>query len=94
MKIIKLEFEKTLTRLAGNPFGVKVFSEQVESNIDWNELNKIIFPEQINRIAISFIQGFAKEILKRIDKNDIEKVFDFEVSSEELKEKIISSIKF
>lgn len=94
MNKILLTFDKTITRLAGNEFGYKTYKEQVEKNIKWNEINEIAFPNEIDRIAISFIQGFARDILKRIDKNDIESLLIFSTSSKELELKIINNIKF
>lgn len=94
MNKIELKFDKTITRLAGNEFGYNTYKEQVEKNVDWNNLNEIIFPKEIDRIAISFIQGFARDILKKIDKNNIEEIFIFNTSNKELAEKIINNIKF
>lgn len=94
MNKINLTFDKQLTRLAGNPYGAEVFDKQVREKIDWSGKNEIIFPDQIKRIAISFIQGFAKEILKKVDKNDVEKLFIFKASSDELEKKILNNILF
>lgn len=94
MNKINLVFDKQLTRLAGNPFGAEIYDSQVKDKIDWNNKNEIIFPNQINRIAISFIQGFTKEILKKIDKNEVEKLFIFKASSAELENKILNNILF
>lgn len=94
MNKINLEFDKMLTRLAGNMYGSEVYNDQVKNKIKWEEQNQIIFPDRIDRIAISFIQGFSKEIVKKIDKNEIEKLLIFKVSSKELEEKILNSIKF
>lgn len=94
MNKIELKFDKTITRLAGNEFGYNTYKEQVENNVEWNNLNEIIFPKEIDRIAISFIQGFARDILKKIDKNNIEEIFIFNTSNKELAEKIINNIKF
>ena len=94
MNKINLVFDKQLTRLAGNPYGAEIYNNQVKEKIDWDAQNEIIFPNEINRIAISFIQGFAKEILKRVDKNEVEKLFVFKASSSELEEKILNNILF
>lgn len=94
MNKINLVFDKQLTRLAGNPFGAEIYDNQVKDKIDWSTKNEIIFPNQIDRIAISFIQGFTKEILKRVEKNEVEKLFIFKASSPELEKKIINNIMF
>ena len=94
MNKINLEFDKQLTRLAGNLFGEEIYNNQVKKNIKWNEKNEIIFHNQIDRIAISFIQGFAKEILKKIDKNEVENVIVFKASTKELEKKILDNMLF
>lgn len=94
MNKICLHFDKTLTRLAGNQYGETVYNEQVKNRIKWNEQNEIVFPQEIDRVAISFIQGFAKEILKKIDKTDVEKLLIFKASSNELENKILDNILF
>ncbi len=94
MNKIELIFDKTITRLAGNEFGYKTYLDQVVNKIDWNNKNIIVFPKEIDRIAISFIQGFVRDILKKIDKNNIGELVIFEASSKELEEKILNNIKF
>ena len=91
MNRINLVFDKQLTRLAGNHYG---YENQIKDKINWEEVNEIIFPQQIDRIAVSFIQGFAKEILKKVDKNDVEKLFVFKASNKELEDKILNNIIF
>lgn len=66
MQIINLEFEKSQTKLAGNPFGRQVYSEQVKNKINYNDEVTFIFPERIDGIATSFIQGFFSELVKSI----------------------------
>lgn len=94
MNRINLVFDKTITRLAGNEFGYKTYLEQVEGKIDWDNKNVITFPNEIDRIAISFIQGFVRDILKKIDKNKIGELIVFEANTKELVEKILSNINF
>lgn len=57
LKII-LDFPKATTDLTGNRLGRKTFEEQVKPKID-GESKKVIveFPETINDIGTSFIQG-------------------------------------
>lgn len=57
--------DKSLTKLAGNSYGRKLFNEQVNGKIDLEQPFVIEFPEQIDYLASSFIQGFlGKSILK------------------------------
>ena len=63
---IKLTFDKSLTCLADNPYGRTVYEEQVKGKIDYSQIAYIEFPEQITRIASSFVQGFFEEIVKKV----------------------------
>lgn len=92
--IIKLEFDKTISGLAGNDYGYEEYKKQIMNKFDYTKINTIIFPEYIKKVAISFVQGMFTEILKVIDKNEIEKHVIIKSSSEQLTNKIISNIKF
>ncbi|MCI9420251.1 MAG: hypothetical protein HFG32_09610 [Eubacterium sp.] len=59
---ICLKFDKLITDLAGNRYGVSVYESQVEHNVDFNKINIVIFPYEIEDIASSFIQGFYKKL--------------------------------
>lgn len=91
---INLNFDKTISGLAGNDYGVSEYKKQLENKIDYNKINVIIFPENIKKVAISFIQGMFNEILKKVDKQEIEKYIEIQSSSQKLTDKIISNIKF
>ena len=71
-KIISLNFkDKTITGLAGFPYGKEIYEEQVKNIFDENTKNVIIFPEQIERVAISFFQGFTKEMIEKYGKDNM-----------------------
>lgn len=94
MNTIKLEF-KTLTRLAGNPLGRKVYDEQIKNLIDWNEQNTIIFPETINGISISFIQGLIDQPIEKLgSKSEFEKQIILFSPNKKVQKKIEESIRF
>lgn len=65
MNEIYLEFDKTLSAIAGYEFGEEIFKTQVMGKYKYGEKNAIIFPVQIEYVAISFVQGFLKELLKK-----------------------------
>ena len=92
--IINLQFDKDVSGLAGNEYGYEQYKKQLLGKFDMNKNNIIVFPEQIQKIAISFIQGLFGEILEKIDKNDIEKYITIKTSSERLTEKVVNNIKF
>ena len=58
--------DKTLTKLTGNKYGRSIFSGQVKDKISYSEKVTIIFPDYIDNIGSSFIQGFFAEIVKNI----------------------------
>ena len=65
MKTINLKFKNTITSLAGNLYGKSVFDNQCQ-DMDFSSEYDIVFPDQIKRIATSFIQGFFHDIIKNI----------------------------
>jgi len=91
---INLKFDSTITGLAGNPYGFSQYIEQVREIFDWNGLNEIIFPKNIEKIGISFIQGFFQEILGKIDKSEIDNYVKITTTSEDLTKKVVGNLKF
>ena len=80
-QVISLEIkDRSLTKLAGNSYGRKLFDWQVYGRIDLNEPFTIVFPEQIDYLASSFIQGFFGKIYTEIGREEMEKNFDVVVS--------------
>lgn len=92
--IIELEFDKTIAGLAGNDYGYEEYKNQMMGKFDYEKMNVIIFPAQIKKVAISFVQGMFSDILKKIGKNEIEKYVTIKSSSEQLSKKIVNDIKF
>ena len=59
MNTIQLQFSNATVALAGNPYGKKVFEEQVRPKIDsLDDDTTIVLPSQIEFVTSSFIQGF------------------------------------
>lgn len=74
-QVIPLEIkDRSLTKLAGNSYGRKLFDAQVDGQIDLNEPFTIVFPEQIDYLASSFIQGFFGKIYTEIGREGMEKI--------------------
>lgn len=88
---IELKFSNSITRLAGNPYGAEIYNNQVKEKIDYNMQNIIIFPEYIEDIAISFVQGFTFEIFNEISKDEFYRYFDI-YGSGKVKEKFRKAI--
>lgn len=92
-QIIKLELNKSLTKLAGNLFGQDVYNQQVKDIIDFkSEQIEIVFPERIDNIASSFIQGFFNGIVEEIGIKGIQKRITVSSSINNLKEMIIAHL--
>ena len=92
--IIELKFDKTISGLAGNNYGYEEYKKQIKDKFNYDKKNIIIFPEQIKKVAISFVQGMFKDILKEIDKNEIEEYVIIKSSSDQLTKRIWNNIKF
>ena len=85
--------DKTITRLLGNPFGKEVFFNQVKTGINYQEKITIIFPEHVERLVSSFVQGFFEEIKRNIGINGIIDNVDIVSSIDGLKDEIVESLK-
>lgn len=96
MKEINLNFEKSQTRLAGFIFGESVYNEQIKNKIfDGKKIKEkviIIFPNQIEKVASSFVQGLFSELINTIGYSEIERTFEIKASSIELSKKIVENI--
>lgn len=92
MQIINLEFEKSQTKLAGNPFGRQVYSEQVKNKINYNDEVTFIFPERIDGIATSFIQGFFADMVKNIGITGIKNMVTIQSSIPNLKNIVLYNL--
>lgn len=90
---IKLEFDKTITRLAGFPYGEAIYNEQVKNRVDFSKLVTIEFPEQIVKIASSFVQGFFNEIICEVGVDGIGKNVQIITPNPNLKQTIISNLR-
>lgn len=81
--VIKLEFEGTITGLAGNPYGKRIYNEQVKDKIDLSHPVVIEFPDQIEEVASSFSQGFFDELISKwgltkvINNVSIKSIYDY-----------------
>jgi hypothetical protein len=68
MSMVELKFKNTVQGLSGNPYGRSVFDNQVKGKINYYTDDEIIirFPENIEEVRWSFVQGFFKEIIDAI----------------------------
>ena len=81
---VNLVFDKTLTKLAGFPYGEAIFNEQVKNQVDLNKTCEIVFPDNIESVAISFVHGFFTGIANVIGLQGIDDNIKVKTSSAEL----------
>ena len=68
---ILLKFEdKSIIKISGFPFGMKIYNEQTKGKIDFDNRNIINFPAHIDYVGSSFIQGFIASIFEQMDSRD------------------------
>ena len=89
--IIKLSFDKTLTYLAGNPFGVAEY-HKIKDKVDFNKINVFVFPDTIERIGTSFVQGFFSEIVEKVGIEHFREYVLIESVHEKVKDKILNNL--
>lgn len=73
-QIIELKFDKITTNLAGNKLGRIVYATQAKEKIDINKINIINLEDNIEDVAMSFIQGFCHEILEKVGKEKAKEI--------------------
>ncbi|GKU78000.1 hypothetical protein [Paenibacillus sp. L3-i20] len=92
MNNVVLEFDKMITKLAGNPLGKQVFKVQVKDKIIYGGDIFITIPDRIDTIASSFIQGFFEDFVKNIGIQGIEDKVTIISSIPDLKKIIIQNL--
>lgn len=73
MTTINLEFPKSETRLAGFPYGEQVYKAQAKNIVSIDDKITIVFPDQIEKVASSFVQGFFANLVMSIGYKGIER---------------------
>ena len=62
MKCIYLVFPKNKTRLVGYNYGKHTYDMQLKDKISPDEITYIVFPEQIEKVSSSFLEGLFEDI--------------------------------
>lgn len=88
---IELVFENEISRLVGIEFGREVYETQIEKKLDYSNKNTIIFPNTIEDISITFIQGLTEKIFSKIEKYDFQNYFQI-IGNEKVVNKIMKTI--
>lgn len=88
---IVLSFDKTITRLAGHEYGKREYNAQCQGKIDFNKKITIEFPDNIEKLASSFVQGFFEEFVQNIGLEGIENNVNI-ISRNDIKEQILNNL--
>lgn len=90
---ISLIVDKSISRLYGYELGEEIYIKQVKNKVDYNQINIIEFPDNIENVALSFVQGFCADIFANIQPIQFENYFKIE-GKERLKEKFKKAVLF
>lgn len=63
MSKISISLPPTVKSLTYNPFGKKIYSDQVKEHVDLSGMNEIVFPNQVEKASSSFVQGFFADVI-------------------------------
>lgn len=88
---IELVFENEISRLVGIEFGREVYETQIEKKMEYSKKNTIIFPNTIEDISITFIQGLTENMFIKIKKYDFQNYFQI-IGNEKVVNKIMKTI--
>lgn len=89
----ELNFDKSMTCIAGFEYGEEVFNTQIKGSISYSDNITVVFPDRIVRVASSFVQGLFKEIIDNIGYEGVDRQVTIISGSERLTEQIRSRIK-
>lgn len=92
MNKVTLDFDKTITRLAGYLYGESVYEKQCKNKIDFSQEIILVFPDNIQKLASSFIQGFFREIVEQIGVIGIENQITIISSNENMKKEVLDNL--
>lgn len=92
--IIPLYLKNNDIVLVGKRDGKKLYKKQIKKVFRYDTVNIIIFPECIERISVSFIEGMFYEIRKNIEREKIKDYIKIETSSKILTSKIYRTLDF
>lgn len=61
--------KKSLSRLIGFELGVHIYEENKLNRFDLNDKIEIVFPNTIEKVSSSFVQGFFSGFIRKVGKN-------------------------
>lgn len=91
---IRLEFKNHLTGIAGFLYGQQTYKDQVQSKLKGQlQAMTIVFPDNIERVASSFVQGFFSDIINKVGYDDFDDIVTIKAKTEDLAEEIRGNIR-
>lgn len=94
MKVIDLQIDKAFTHIAGYDYGELIYNEEVKPFFNGSDRLEIRFPNHIEGIAISFVQGFINGMLMIVpDKNELLELITLKASSNYLTKKVYDDLR-
>lgn len=95
MKVIKLKIDKEYTCIAGYHYGAEIYEEQVKPHFNGTEKIEIHFPDHVEAVAISFVQGFINGMLKLVsDKNRLLELVTLKSNDDYLTNRLYEDLRF
>ena len=87
--MIELKFSTSTSGLAGFDLGKETYEQQIESKYEnYNEKLTLKFPDYVERVASSFVQGLFSELVNNIGYSGVKENVIIESKSEKLKNTI------
>lgn len=68
---IEFKFDEAITVLSGNDFGRDTYKVQMSGKFDMDKENELVFPNRIDVISSSFVQGLFSEFLNKYTPDEI-----------------------
>ena len=91
---IKLKLDTTYSHIAGNDYGYKVFVEQIEPYFDGKTHLEILFPDYIEVVSISFVQGLIKDMVNKTNKETVLKLVKLKSNNKFLDKRLDYNLRF
>lgn len=80
-----LDLPKDSSGIAGYQFGKEIYTKQVEPKFsNKNEKLNVIFPDFIERVASSFVQGFFSTLVEEIGYEEVKRRVNVQMKNDQL----------
>lgn len=93
-KTIDLKLENTYSRITGNEYGNNIYRTQIKKYFDGNTKIIVKFPDFIQGVSISFIQGLIREPIYEYGKDKVMALLDFYSSDSFLNDRLEKNKRF